>query len=133
MEARMLRMDEFNKFRKEFFINGKSVYQIAKEYNRSWETVSKIIKIPEHLIHLRGERKRSVKVATPEVLQKIHEYIQFEVSHKVPKKQRFTAKVIFKKLQDEGLYSGSAKRMRTIVAQVRSELKSKKGKNFLPT
>ena len=34
----MLRMDEFNKIRKEFHINKKSVYQIAREYNRSWRT-----------------------------------------------------------------------------------------------
>jgi hypothetical protein len=54
----MLRMDEFNKIRKEFFINQKSVYQIAQEYRRSWATVSNILKIPEHQIELRGKRKK---------------------------------------------------------------------------
>lgn len=127
----MLRMDEFNKIRKEFHINKKSVYQIAREYNRSWETVNKIIKIPEHLIELRGKRNRLPKVITPDIQKKINEYIEFEYVHKVPKKQRFTASVIFKKLQEELSYQGSARSIRSITAQIRKEFKFTKEKSFL--
>jgi len=127
----MLRMDEFNKIRKEFHINKKSVYQIAREYNRSWETINKIIKIPEHLIELRGKRKRVPKVVTPDIQNKINEYIEFEHSHKVPKKQRFTASVIYKKLQEECSYKGSSRTIRAITAQIRKEFKLTTEKSFL--
>ncbi len=124
-------MDEFNKIRKEFFTNQKSVYEIAKEYRRSWVTVSKIIKIPEHLIEARGKRTKANHVITPEVNKKIHELLEFEVLHRVPKKQRFTAKFIFKKVKEECDYKGSAKRIRTIVAIARREFKTTKPKSFL--
>ncbi len=48
----MLRMDEFNKVRKEFFVNKKSIYKIAQEYNRSWATINSIVIIPEHKVEL---------------------------------------------------------------------------------
>jgi transposase len=131
MEARMLRMDEFNKIRKEFFTNQKSVYGIAKEYNRSWETINNIIKIPEHLIEARGKRTKKNHVVTPEVNRIIHELLEFEVLNKVPKKQRFSAKFIFKKVKEECNYKGSAKRIRTIVAIARKEFKTTNPKTFL--
>jgi transposase len=131
MEARMLRMDEFNKIRKEFLINKKSIYKIAQEYNRSWATVASIINIPEHKVEMRGKRSKKNYVITPEVLCKINELIEFEVTHKVSKKQRFTAKCIFKKVKEECHYTGSAKRIRTIVAIARKEFKSNNAATFL--
>lgn len=100
----MLRMDEFNKIRKEFFVNKKSIYQIAQEYNRSWATITNIVKIPEYQIESRGKRNKKNHVITPEVLNRINDFLEFEVSHKVPKKQRFTANFIFKKVRDESDY-----------------------------
>ncbi len=131
MEARMLRMDEFNKIRKEFFVNKKSIYQIAQEYKRSWATITNIIKIPEHQIETRGKRNKKNHVITPEVLCKINDFLEFEVSHKVPKKQRFTANFIFKKVKDECDYKGSSKRIRTIVAAARKEFKTSNPNTFL--
>lgn len=127
----MLRMDEFNKIRKEFFVNKRSVYEIAREYKRSWATISKIIKIPDHKIELRGKRSKKKHVITPEVLCKINEFLEFEVSHKVPKKQRFTAKFIFKKVKEECNYTGSSKRIRTVVAEARREFKNTNANTFL--
>ena len=127
----MLRMDEFNKIRKDFFINKKSVYQIAKEYRRSWTTINKIILIPEHKIALRGTRIKKNHVVTTEVLCKINELLEYEISHKIPKKQRFTAKCIFNKVKEECDYKGSSKRIRTMVAIARKELKISNASTFL--
>jgi transposase len=131
MGARMLRMDEFNKIRKEFFINKKSIYKIAQEYKRSWATISGIVSLPEHKVELRGKRSKKTHVITPKVLCKINELIEFEVTHKVPKKQRFTAKFIYKKAKDDCEYIGSEKRIRTMVAIARKEFKSTNAATFL--
>jgi len=124
-------MDEFNKIKKEYFKNQKSIYQIAKEYNRSWDTIDRIIKMPDHLIELRGKRNKLPLVITSEVYNKIAEIITFESTHKVSKKQRFTAKYIYQKLKDECDYKGSSRRIRSIVAKVRKELKTDASKSFL--
>lgn len=124
-------MDEFNKIRKEFFVNKKSVYQISQEYRRSWATVSNILKIPEHQIELRGKRKKKNFVITPEVLIKINELLEYEVTHKVPKKQRFTANFIYKKVKEECNYQGSPKRIRTVVAEARKDFKASAPSVFL--
>lgn len=127
----MLRMDEFNKIRKEFHVRGKSIYQISKEFNRSWDTVKKIVAMPDHHVALRGKRKRSSQVITPEVLEKINEFLDFEITHKVPKKQRFTSAYIFKKLTEDKVYEGSSKRLRTVIAEARREKKNTKEQSFL--
>ena len=132
MEARMLRMDEFNKIRKEFYINGKSIYQISREYNRSWATVKNIVVMPEHKFVQRGKRPGKLStVITPEVENRIIEFLDFEIANKVPKKQRFTATFIFKKLKEEEIYKGSSKRIRTIVSKLRRERKQTKKTSFL--
>ena len=128
----MLRMDEFNKIRKEFYINGKSMYKIAREYRRSWATVKAIVAMPEHKITQRGKRpNKSPIVITPDIEQRIHDFLDFEEIHRVPKKQRFTAAYIFKKLKEETIYQGSAKRLRTVVSQIRKERKLCKNKSYL--
>lgn len=127
----MLRMDEFNKIRKEFLINKKSVYQISLEYRRSWATVSNILKIPEHQIELRGKRDKKKSVITSDVLFKINQFLEYEVTHKVPKKQRFTASFIYKKVKEECNYQGSPKRIRTIVAEARKKFKTSAPATFL--
>jgi len=128
----MLRMDEFNKIRKEFHVRGKSIYQIAREYNRSWQTIKSIVHMPEHKIESRGKRPgRNPIVITPEVEKQILQYLDFEEVHRVPRKQRFTAACIFKKLTSDGVYQGSAKRLRTIVSVLRKERKQIKKNVFL--
>ena len=128
----MLRMDEFNKIRKEFHVKGKSLYKIAQEYRRSWSTIKNIISIPEHKIPQRGKRPgRSPVVITPEVESRIHEFLDFEEIHKVPKKQKFTAVYIFDKLVEEGVYEGSSKRLRTIVSIMRKDRQLSKKNSFL--
>ncbi len=128
----MLRMDEFNKIRKEFHVKSKSIYQIAREYRRSWATIKAIVAMPEHKIVQRGKRPgKSPIVITPEVEIKINEFLDFEEIHKVHKKQRFTASYIYKKLKEQGDYKGSAKSMRSVVARLRRERKLTKKNTYL--
>jgi transposase len=131
MEARMLRMDEINKIRKEFFSNQKPIDQIARKYSRSWDTIKKIVSTPEHKLGSITKRNKENSVITPEVQTKINELIEYEVARKVPKKQRYTAKVICKIVKEECAYKGSAKRIRTIVAIARREFKVTVAESFL--
>lgn len=128
----MLRMDECNKIRKEFHVNGKSKYQIAKDFRRSWASVDKIVSMDTKALCQRGKRPGKKRtVITPEVERKIQEFLDFEQNKGVHKKQRFTAVYIFKKLKEEQLYQGSSKRLRTTVARMRKERKQEKTESFL--
>jgi transposase len=131
MEARMLRMDEINKIRKDFFSNQKSIDKIAQDYNRSWDTIRKIVLTPEHKLGAKSKRNKDNSVITPEVQAKINELIEYEVIRKVPKKQRFTSKVVYKIVKEECDYKGSAKRIRTVVAIARREFKLTVAETFL--
>jgi hypothetical protein len=115
-------MDEFNKIRKEFHVRQKSIYQIAKEFHRSWDTVKQIVSMPDHKVQLRGTRPgRMAAVITPEVENRIIQFLDFEKIHKVHRKQRFTSSYIFKKLKDEENFKGSSRSIRTIVSKLRKE------------
>lgn len=128
----MLRMDEFNKIRKEFYFKKKSIYQISQEYRRSWATVKNIVSMPEDKIETRGSREgRKSIVITVEVENRIREFLEYEDATRVPRKQRFTSAYIYKKLKEEGIYQGSSKRLRTIVRQMRIDRKQANQKCFL--
>lgn len=128
----MLRMDEFNKIRKEYHVRQKSIYQIAKEYRRSWDTVKNIVSMDETQTLLRGTRPNRIPtVITHEVENKIISLIEFEKIHKVHRKQRFTASYIYKKLKEEGIYHGSSKRIRTTVSRLRRELNQSDKRAYL--
>ncbi len=57
----MLRMDEINKIRKSFYTNGENKHQIAKKFNRAWDTVNRIIEI----VVLPVKQAKSKRVASP--------------------------------------------------------------------
>ena len=68
----MLRMDEINKIRKAFFTHGESKNAIAKRFNRSWETIHRIVSKEREDFDNRGNRpNREGKVMTSEVLEAI--------------------------------------------------------------
>jgi hypothetical protein len=43
---RMVRMDEINKIRKGYFQQGETINKLATKFNRSWNTIEKIVKTP---------------------------------------------------------------------------------------
>lgn len=129
----MIRMDEFNKIRKDYFIDKLSINEIAIKFSRSWATVHKIVKTSrdESLI---AEKKmvRKPKVGTQDVKDAIADRIREEQRNKVKKKQRVTAKIIFEELTAKGIYQGSQKRMQELVKEVREKLHLTQPESFLP-
>lgn len=130
----MIRMDEFNKIRKAYFIEGLSLNEIANDFNRSWATVHKIVNTPRDDEFPSGEPKltRAPKVATQEVMDAIADRIQKEQLIKVKKKQRLTATVLFEELTAKGIYRGSRRRMQELVKRTREKLAQTQPDSFLP-
>ncbi len=80
----MLRMDEVNKIRKAYFLEGLSKYEIAKKYNRSWQTIDRIVSVERDKLIARGKRaKRVSKIMTPEMIEIIAGYLKEEELKKI--------------------------------------------------
>ena len=89
-------MDEINKIRKSFF-GGKNKYQLALQYNRSWETIDRIVSMDREDLNNRGKRQgRKSPVMTEEVIAAIEAYFDEEEKLAVKRKQRYTAQVIYR-------------------------------------
>jgi transposase len=57
-------MDEINKIRKGYFQQGETINKLATKFNRSWNTIEKIVKTPRDELSTkqkRPKRKRRVK------------------------------------------------------------------------
>lgn len=129
----MLRMDESNKIRKDFFTNGLNRSEIAKKYNRSWDTVNRIVNANREELESRGKRQsRQKKVMTDEVIQAIEAYLDEEIEKNVKKKQRYSARQIYRKLKEKKVYKGSRRRMEEIVGVLRLKRNQTKTATFLP-
>jgi len=128
----MLRMDEINKIRKTYKL-GETKNAIAVKFNRSWETVDRIVSLPLEELEIRGQRrKRKSTVITPEVIEGVNGYLREEIEKKVKRKQRYTVKKIFDCLKERGIYSGSIKGMEKLVKKQRKDLGIAKNKTYLP-
>lgn len=126
-------MDETNKIRKAYFSEGKTRNEIAKEFNRSWNTIDNIITLPREQLPMRGKRAgRAKTVATAEVICAVESILDKQDFLHVKKKQRYTAAFIFKELFRQGIYNGTERSMRTIVKEIRKQRKTEKQQSFLP-
>ena len=126
-------MDEVNKIRKAVLSKGESRNFVAKKFNRSWDTINRIVSIPREDLKLRGQRqKRGGKVVTAELRSRI----EFELSQErrlgVRKKQMWKARTLFNKLKEEGLYQGSERRFQEIFREIRLSLDTQSVKSYLP-
>ena len=129
----MLRMDQVNQIRKCFFTHGQTRGEIAKKFNRSWDTVNRIVKMDRDELKNRGKHpSRSRKVTTPEVIEAIEKYFDEEEERRVKKKQRYTACQIYKELNESGIYKGSRRRMLEVVSALRQKRNQTKKASFLP-
>ena len=128
----MIQMDEINKMKKAHR-EGCSINEIAKRFNRSWETVKMIVeKSSEEIVH-RGKRpRRQKKVITTEVIQAIDSYLDEEIQSGIWKKQKYTASVIFKKLCNKNIYHGAIRQLQETVKLRRIERAQVKPKTYLP-
>jgi transposase len=126
-------MDEINKIRKAYFTNGETKHEIAKKFNRSWNTIDRIVETDRELLEEQGKRPgRKASVATEAIKDEIRKLLKEEECLKVKKKQRYTAAFLYKDLKRRGLFKGSERTMRIIVRDVRQELNVSKPKSYLP-
>ena len=106
-------MDDVNKIRKAYFSNGETKNEIAKKFNRSWNTIDTIVETDREQLPLRGKRSgRKATVATEAVKNEIRRVLQEEEHLKVKKKQRHKAAFFYKDLTRRGVYTGCERRMR---------------------
>ena len=104
----MIKMDEVNKIRKDFFSYGKSRHELSQKYNHSWDTINRIINMSREELDNRGKRPGRVSlIFTEEVRKAVEAYLQEEQEKRVKRKQRYTAKRIFEDLKEKGIYKGS--------------------------
>lgn len=126
-------MDEVNKIRKAFFTHGESKNAIAKRFNRSWETVHRVVSLKREELENRGKRpNRGSRIVTDEVLRAIEAFLDEEVEKKVRKKQRYTIKKIYNELRSKGIYKGSERRIYDVVKNLREERSQSKKPSYLP-
>ncbi len=126
-------MDEFNKIRKEVICKGRSRNEVAKQYNRSWETVDRICSMLEEDIITRGKRPvREGRVITSDVLSQIKFHLEEELRLGVRRKQRWIARTLFNKLTSDGIYGGSERRFQEVFKTIKTEVGSSAVKSYLP-
>ena len=126
-------MDEINKIRKEYRVDGRNRHELAQKYNRSWNTIDAYVKIPREELADRGKRPgREATVVTAVALEEIRRLLKEEILLKVRRKQRYTAAYIFKKLVEKGIYEGSYRRIRAVVRAERSAMNQTKVESSLP-
>ena len=126
----MLQMDQINKIRKDFTLNKLSINKISQVHHRAWHTVNRYVYASANDLARPSVRITPSTVATEEVIKAIHVFFDDEIEKKVHRKQRYTAKYIFKKLIEQGIYKGSSRQFRYIVKKLREErhlLKKKTG------
>jgi transposase len=129
----MLKMDEINKIRKSFFSGDKNKHQLALQYNRSWETIDRIVSMDREDLNNRGKRpRRKSSVMTEDVIAAIEGYFDKEERLAIKRKQRYTAQVIYRELKNQGIYRGSLRRMQYTVKKLRHERGQTKEKSYLP-
>lgn len=129
----MLKMDEINKIRKCFFTSGESRSEIAGKFNRSWDTVNRIVKMKRDELENRGKRPSRVKkIMTREVIEAIESYLDEEEEKGIKKKQRHTALQIYRELKKKEIYRGSKRRMQEMVSLLRQKRGLTKKASFLP-
>jgi len=125
-------MDEINKIRKAYS-NGESKNALAKKFNRSWDTINRIVEATHEELVNRGKRKsRKRSVITEEVIKEIKCYLEEEKKKNVRRKQRYTAHVIYRELKEKGIYKGQLRQLQTAVKEIRDRLSQTKEASYLP-
>lgn len=112
----MIRVDERERIRRAYYIEGKSIRQIARELRHSRETVKEALESAEPRRY-RLTKPRPAPVLGP-YKARIDELL--EENERLPRKQRYTGRRIYEVIKAEG-YTGSESSVRRYVAQRRKE------------
>ena len=120
-EEEMIRVEDREKMRRAYFIENKSIRQIAKELRHSRDTVRKAIESAEPTTYTL-KRPRPAPVLGP-YMARIDELLA--ENRRLPRKQRYTCRKIYEDIRGQG-YRGSESRVRGYIAQRRGEKKKRK-------
>lgn len=109
-------MEDSEAIRRAYYIEKKSIRQIAREQHHSRRTIAKVIKEAEP-----GPSQHTTSRPAP-VLGSFHSRVHelLRQNETLPKKQRYTAHKIYEILVAEG-YQGSESHLRRYVAQLKKE------------
>src|SRR5690554_5991454 len=114
----MLTVKEWEQIRRAFYVEQKSIREIARETGRARRTIDRMIKSEQPPVYQRQGPKQAHKLGP------YKERIQglLAQNQSLPRKQRWTAPAIFKVIQREG-YQGAESTVRHYVGQVRKLLR----------
>lgn len=127
----MLRMDEFTKIYKEFHLNGLTINQISRKYNRSWETVKKYTSKAPSEQTIKQSRSRSRIVINDEIRQELINLLQDEKHRKVHRKHRFTAATAFEAVNSRCDYAGSFRTFRRCFSSIKTQIYAQPSKSYI--
>jgi transposase len=114
----MITVDQKEFIRREYFLNRKSMRQIARELHHSRRTIRKAIYDPGIPVYKRS--KPAPKRCIGPFLEVIQQWLVED--KKRPVKQRHTAKRIYERLQTEYGYEGSDRTVRAEVRRLRDKV-----------
>ena len=121
----MLKVDHIERIRRAYYVEEKSIRQIAKEQNHSRTTIRKaLVSAQPQKYRLKKERPAPVLGAYKARIKEL-----LEESERMPRKQRYTWRTIYKIIQAEG-YQGSGSNLRQYISQQRRARRTPKV--FLP-
>lgn len=121
----MLKVDKIERIRRAYYVDGKSMRQIEREYHHSWRTIKKALASPQTGQYTLKE-PRQAPVLGP-YKARIKELLAS--NEQLPGKHRLTGQRIFELLQAEG-YPGSASGVMVYLWQLRKA--KRKVKVYLP-
>lgn len=117
----MLKVDKIERIRQAYYVEGKSMRQIEREYHHSWRTIKKALASPEAGQYTLKE-PREAPVLGP-YKSRIEELLA--ENEQLPGKHHLTGHRIFQVLQKEG-YQGSESGVRVYLWQLRKSQRSVK-------
>ena len=117
----MISVEDREKIRRAYFIEGQSIRQIARELGHSRKTVRKAIESAEPMSYTL-QKPRPAPVLGP-YRARIDEIL--EENEHLPRKQRYTGHKIYEDIRDQG-YRGSESSVRSYIGQLRREKKKRK-------
>ena len=121
----MIEVEEREEIRRAYHVEGKKIRKISRELGYSRQTVRKAIAVADSKKEVkRRERKAPVLGSYKERIAEL-----YAESERQPRKQRYTAKTIYKMVKKEG-YTGSLSTLGHYLAELRKE--KRRPKVYLP-
>ena len=121
----MLKVDKIERIRRAYYVEGKSMRQIEREYHHSWRTIKKALADPEEGQYTLKEPREAPVLGSYKA--RIKEFLA--ENEQLPGKHRLTGHRIFQLLQKEG-YQGSESGVLVYLWQLRKA--KRKVKVYLP-